>query len=126
MKEYILFIVLYILLDSIYIYGLKNKHSQMVTSVQSSSLQIRILPAILFYLMVPIAYIYFIKPLAKQNVHKIILYAGLLGLLMYATFDLTNLALFKGFSTKYAITDITWGITNMILTSLIVFKWTNV
>lgn len=122
MKEYILFMFIFLLLDSLYIYALKDSHLETIKNVQSSSLQPRIIPAILFYLMVPIAYVYIINPLAKGDTTKRIFYSGLLGMLMYATFDLTNLALFKGFTVKYAVTDIIWGITNMILSAFIVSR----
>lgn len=36
-------------------------------------------------------------------------YGALLGLVAYGTYDLTNLAVLKGFTTKIAIIDMIWG-----------------
>lgn len=37
------------------------------------------------------------------------LYGALLGLIAYGTYDLTNLAVMKGFTTKIALIDMVWG-----------------
>lgn len=41
-------------------------------------------------------------------------YGAVLGLVAYGTYDLTNLAVMKGFTTKIAIIDMIWG---MVLTA---------
>lgn len=45
---------------------------------------------------------------AQSVVHGM-LYGALLGLVAYGTYDLTNLAVMKGFTTKIAIIDLLWG-----------------
>lgn len=45
---------------------------------------------------------------AQSVVHGM-LYGVLLGLVAYGTYDLTNLAVMKGFTTKIAIIDMLWG-----------------
>ncbi len=37
------------------------------------------------------------------------LYGGLLGLMCYGTYDMTNLATLKSWSVTIAITDLAWG-----------------
>jgi uncharacterized membrane protein len=44
-----------------------------------------------------------------QSVVQGMLYGALLGLIAYGTYDLTNLAVMKGFTTKIAIIDMVWG-----------------
>ena len=44
-----------------------------------------------------------------QSVIQGMLYGALLGLIAYGTYDLTNLAVMKGFTTKIAIIDMIWG-----------------
>ena len=44
-----------------------------------------------------------------QSVVQGMLYGALLGLVAYGTYDLTNLAVMKGFTTKIAIIDMIWG-----------------
>jgi len=44
-----------------------------------------------------------------QSVLQGLMYGALLGLIAYGTYDLTNLAVMKGFTTKIAIIDMIWG-----------------
>jgi len=44
-----------------------------------------------------------------QSVSQALLKGALLGLIAYGTYDLTNLAVMKGFTTKIAIIDMIWG-----------------
>jgi len=44
-----------------------------------------------------------------QSVPQAVLFGALLGLVAYGTYDLTNLAVMKGFTTKIAIIDMIWG-----------------
>ncbi len=44
-----------------------------------------------------------------QSVSQALLRGALLGLIAYGTYDLTNLAVMKGFTTKIAIIDMAWG-----------------
>ena len=43
------------------------------------------------------------------SVGQALLYGAVLGLVAYGTYDLTNLAVMKGFTTKIAIIDMVWG-----------------
>jgi uncharacterized membrane protein len=44
-----------------------------------------------------------------QSVSQALLYGAVLGAVAYGTYDLTNLAVMKGFTTKIAIIDLVWG-----------------
>jgi uncharacterized membrane protein len=44
-----------------------------------------------------------------QSVLQGLLYGALLGLVAYGTYDLTNLAVMKGFTARIAIIDMIWG-----------------
>ena len=44
-----------------------------------------------------------------QSVSQALLHGALLGLIAYGTYDLTNLAVMKGFTTRIAIIDMIWG-----------------
>ncbi|MCA3555782.1 DUF2177 family protein [Aestuariivirga sp.] len=43
------------------------------------------------------------------SVGQAVLYGSILGLVAYGTYDLTNLAVMKGFTTRIAIIDMVWG-----------------
>lgn len=47
--------------------------------------------------------------LQSQSILQGLLYGALLGLIAYGTYDLTNLAVMKGFTTKIALIDMVWG-----------------
>jgi hypothetical protein len=49
---------------------------------------------------------------------KAVLYGALLGALAYGTYDLTNLAVLKGFTVKVALVDMLWGVFVTAATSL--------
>jgi len=70
------------------------------------------LPAVLFYLLYIWGIIYFVLDpgLAAKDISVIIKHAVLLGLIMYATYDLTNLSTLKNWSTKLTLVDLIWGV----------------
>jgi uncharacterized membrane protein len=119
--EYIIFIVLLLLVDSIWVVGAKKIHTQVIEKVQNSTLQINFISAILFYLLASLGYIFIVKPLAKDS-KSAFLYGLLLGLLMYGTFDLTNKAIFTNYPWAYALADMCWGALVFGTVSTIVFK----
>jgi uncharacterized membrane protein len=49
-----------------------------------------------------------------RSLSQSLLFGALLGLMAYGTYDLTNLAVMKGFTVKIAIIDMIWG---MVLTA---------
>ena len=128
-KEYSLFLILLLLIDSIYLFGLKDTHNKVIQKIQNSPLEVNLKYGSLFYLLAPFAYLYIIKPLSlsskDKDVFSVAKYGAFLGLLMYGTFDITNLALFKDYPSWYALMDTVWGMTAMMITSVLVFKMTN-
>lgn len=118
---YIKFIIVYILIDLIWLIGGKKLHNSQIKLVQKSDLTLRPLGAIMFYLVAPLGYFVFVKQIAK-NKQEAFKYGALMGFLMYSTFDFTNLAVFKDYTLKYALMDTLWGtIVYGILCSLM---WT--
>jgi uncharacterized membrane protein len=67
--------------------------------------------AFLFYLLFVLGIMVFVVlPAFKANAWtQALLYGMLFGLVTYATFDLTNLALLKGWPTVIVVVDILWG-----------------
>lgn len=68
-------------------------------------------PAIVFYLLFVAAVLVFaVQPgLAQGSPARAALLGAFLGLVAYATYDLTNLALVDGFPTLVAVVDMAWG-----------------
>ncbi|MFZ2155203.1 MAG: DUF2177 family protein [Bradyrhizobium sp.] len=71
--------------------------------------EIRLVPAILFYLLNAAGVLIFVSGSAAATSQSTLLYGALFGLFCYATFDLTSLALLKHWSWPAAIVDASWG-----------------
>jgi uncharacterized membrane protein len=71
------------------------------------------LPAILFYLLYVAALVFFVvqPAIAERSLARAALTGAFLGLAAYAAFDLTGLALVKGFPPAAAVVDLAWGAT---------------
>ncbi len=70
-----------------------------------------LVPAVAFYLIYLVGLVVFaLSPALEKGDWKMALGLGaLLGLVAYATYDLTNLSTLKGFTVKLAVVDIIWG-----------------
>jgi uncharacterized membrane protein len=69
------------------------------------------LPAVAFYLIYVAALVVFVAAPAveRQSVGRAIAFGAFFGLAAYAAFDLTGLALLKGFPVLAGLTDLAWG-----------------
>lgn len=85
--------------------------------------------AVLFYLIYVVGIVAFaISPaIDKGSWQHALGYGVLFGVIAYATYDLTNLATLKGWSTKIVVIDMAWGGvltgTVAVATYWIVTKW---
>ena len=70
---------------------------------------LNVLPAVLFYLLYAVGIVIFVSAAAGTSFTHTLVYGALFGLFCYATFDLTVLALLKGWTWPAAILDISWG-----------------
>jgi len=72
---------------------------------------VRWAPAMAFYvLFVAGVVVFVVLPAAERaSLARAALLGGLFGLITYATYDLTNLAVLSGFRTGLAIVDMAWG-----------------
>lgn len=67
--------------------------------------------AALFYLVYVVGVVFFaVQPALQAQSWKMALaYGALLGLIAYGTYDMTNLATLRGWSTTVAVVDLIWG-----------------
>jgi uncharacterized membrane protein len=70
---------------------------------------LKLAPAILFYLMYAAGILIFASAPAGATWRSAALFGALLGLVAYATYDLTNLAVLKHWSWSAAAVDVAWG-----------------
>ena len=71
--------------------------------------EIRLAPAILFYLLYVAGVVVFVSGPREAVWQTTLLYGALFGLFCYATFDLTSLSLLKHWTWPVAIVDVSWG-----------------
>ena len=97
--NFLLIILLFIAVDSIWLISGSSLSSRMVQDIQGSPITIRFLPAVIVY--VALAYLVSIPKTSKE--------AFLLGLSTYAIYDFTNYAILKKYSLQFALMDTIWG-----------------
>ena len=71
--------------------------------------EIRLAPAVLFYLLYVAGILVFVSAPAGATWQSTLLYGALFGVFCYATFDLTSLSLLKHWTWPVAIVDVSWG-----------------
>ena len=78
----------------------------------------RLVPAVIFYMLYTAGLLIFVVApgLDRGDWRRTLGMAALFGLIAYSVYDLTNLSVAKGFTTKIALADMAWG---MILTALV-------
>ena len=78
----------------------------------------RVAPAAVFYIAYIAGMVWFaVRPGIEQGVPHAVLNGALLGALCYATYDLTNQATMKVWSTQVSAIDIAWGAAATALAS---------
>jgi uncharacterized membrane protein len=113
----IIAIISMLLLDAIYIYLTSTLYNNQLRAIQGSDLKLKILPALLVYVFLLGGLYYFILVPKRP-----IIDAFLLGLVIYAVFDLTNLAILDKWSYKIVIMDSLWGASLFAMTTFITYK----
>ena len=78
-----------------------------------------LLPALAFYLLYAAGVVFFavIPAVREQSLATALLNGAVLGLIAYATYDLSNMATLKGFTTAVGLVDLAWGTVLTALTA---------
>lgn len=99
--------------DTLYLYNIgMTTFQKNVQLIQKTPLELNIYGALLSYVCVIGILYYFII-----SQHKPVFDAFLLGIFLYGTFDMTNLAMFKKYAWSTAIIDTLWGGTLFAFTT---------
>jgi uncharacterized membrane protein len=88
--------------------------------------EIRLAPAVLFYLLYVVGILVFVNAPAGATWQSTLLYGALFGVFCYATFELTSLSLLKHWTWPVAIVDVSWGAFVTALSStagLLIVNW---
>lgn len=117
MLQYLLAAIIFVILDGFYLNFFKNFYNKQIKSIQGSDVQINIIATGITYVFLIFGLNYFI---IKKN--RSVKDAALFGLIIYAVYDFTNLAVFKNWTVLASIIDSTWGAILFGLTTAIVYK----
>ena len=71
--------------------------------------EIRLAPAILFYLLYVAGILVFVSGPLASTWQSTVIYGALFGLFCYATFELTSMSLLKQWTWPVVIVDVSWG-----------------
>ncbi len=88
--------------------------------------EIRLAPAILFYLLYVLGILVFVNGPAGATWQSTLIYGALFGLFCYATFELTSLSLLKHWTWPVVFVDVSWGCFVTAVSStlgLIITNW---
>ena len=104
---YLATLVILIPVDFLFL-GLVAK-SFFTTQVGDMLGEIRLAPAILFYLLYVVGILIFVSGSVNATWQSTLLYGALFGLFCYATFELTSLSLLKHWTWAVVAVDVSWG-----------------
>ena len=124
LKSLVAATVCILLMDASWLTFNYTYHKKLFESVQNSPIAVRLIPAALVYVLIPLALYYFAIQPSKSEKDSIIK-GSLLGLSMYGLYDLTNLATLKGWTTEMAIRDTLWGTVACGTASFVGFYFNN-
>ena len=103
-KNIILLAVIFVLVDVGFLYLMRNNFQTMVNKIQGSPLKMKLIPTIACYIILVSSLYYFV--IYKNGSY---LDAFLLGFFIYGVYETTNMAIFKDWSPKVGLIDLSWG-----------------
>lgn len=109
--------ILFVCIDGIYLNLMKDYFQKQIKDVQGSAIQLNFVGALLTYIFLIFGLDYFIIS-KNRSVYD----AFLLGIVIYATYEFTNLSLLKNWRVLTTILDTTWGGILFALTTFLVYK----
>ena len=117
MLQYLLSAIIFVILDGLYLNLIKGYFNKQVKAIQGTEIQINIIATGITYIFLIFGLNYFII----RN-HKSVKDAAILGLVIYAVYEFTNLSILKNWFVTTTILDTLWGAILFGLTTGIVYK----
>ena len=105
---YVAALVVVAALDALWL-GVLAKDFYRTEMLPVAAAEVRLLPAAVFYLAYPIGLMALALLPSPGSLPEAVARAALVGLVAYATYDLTNMATLKQWSWGLALTDTVWG-----------------
>jgi len=110
-KLYLLTVPIFFIIDLLWLgYVAKRFYRENLDFILSP--EVNWSAAICFYLIYIAGILFFgvLPALEKDSLARALVWGGLYGFFTYATYDLTNMALIKGWPLKIVVVDIAWGV----------------
>ena len=110
-KVIVLSIVLFLVLDALFIGAMMKNWQSLLLRVQGEKLEVKMLSAIGAYIVMVLAWVYFVyKPyLIHKNIWTAVKTGAVLGFVIYGIFELTNHAIIKKWDFSFVVMDTVWG-----------------
>ncbi len=102
LKKLLSIFIILILIDSLWLYLIKDKYKAQIENIQKESLSVNMYSAILVYVLLAFGIYYLLD---DKDLKK----AFIFGLVTYGVYDFTNGALLKNWDFNLAIGDTIWG-----------------
>ena len=103
-KSFIIIGLIMGILDYMYLSSISNMFKKMLYRIQSSNLSLKLVPTILCYIFLIFSILYFII-IKNGNIFD----AFILGISIYAVYELTNYATIDSWSLELVLIDTIWG-----------------
>lgn len=97
-----------LLLDAGWLTFRNSYHQRLFRDIQGSPLTVRILPALLIYILLPSA-VYLGALKDATSLKDAVIKSAVIGFILYAFYDLTNYATLRGWTLGMTVIDSTWG-----------------
>lgn len=108
------------LLDTFYLGTTKDSWNRLLIKIQGSELKVRPISTVLVYVSMLFGLTMFVLKDFKQgdSIKDAVLRAGMLGLVIFSVYELTNFAIISKWEIKYVFMDSIWGTLLFSLTTL--------
>jgi uncharacterized membrane protein len=105
---YVVVLLVVLGLDAVWLgFIAKNFYRQEMGRLMSDT--VRVTPAVLFYLLYPLALVYLALFRVPASKGEAVLRSAVVGLAAYGAYDLTNMAIVSGWPVTLSLVDWAWG-----------------
>lgn len=125
LKIYLMSLVVFLGIDAIWLTQVSPKmYDHYIGYLLASKLNL--MAALAFYLLYigGLVYLVLLPAIKNKSIKQAIIGGAVLGLVSYATYDLTNLAVVKDWPLAISLIDMAWGTTLTAIASLLSYKIT--
>lgn len=115
LKCFLIALITYVILDVLWLgFVMRDFNVAQLSEIgriKDGQFDMNFAPAALTYLLMSFAMAFFVAPKsnARTPLWKSFAWGASMGFVIYGVFDLTNLAILKGYPLHFALVDMSWG-----------------